>query len=73
MRKKQKKQQSKEGEVMEVKIRDRSYRTLHKSSTRVGDQNGLISHISVLEKYWGITLGQVIKIREALFREGTWI
>lgn len=58
-----------EGDIVEIKIKDNSRRTIHKQRFNINDRNAILSLIKVLEKYSGFS---VLELIEQKLKIGEW-
>ena len=49
------------GDVIEVKVTDFTRRTIYKSKFNVKDKNSILNLLSVLEKFSGFSINQLIR------------
>ena len=59
-----------EGDIIEVKIRDQNYRILYKNRFNINDKKEVMKLLGVLEKFGGFSVTELL--REKL-RIGEWI
>ena len=60
----------KEGDTVEVKIRDQNYRILYKNRFNIGDRRAIMKLLGVLEKFSGFSITEIIREKLKL---GEWI
>ena len=58
------------GDVVEVKIKDASYRVLYKNKFNINDRKAIMNLIGALEKFSGFSITELLKER---LRIGEWI
>ncbi len=58
-----------EGEIVEVKIKDQTRRVIYKTKFNIGDKNAILKFLGILEKYSGFSVYQLVQEK---LKVGDW-